>query len=81
MKCIVKLTNEGTVVLHELLENEQFPMTYETLGIHRDIWKKNYLDKEIVELENFKIIEHEIQDEFFQLIALPVIPNAMVFNH
>lgn len=73
MKCTVKETNEGNVILCEITEDENFPMVYETLDIHKEIWKDNYLDKTIQVEENFRIIEHELEQDFFQLIALPII--------
>ena len=80
MKCKVKETNEGNIVLHELNESEN-PMTFDTLEIHKEIWKKNYFEKEIQEEHNFRIVENHLEEDIYHLIALPIIPNDMIFNH
>ena len=45
MKCIVKETNEGNIVLHELNNDVESSMTFDTLEIHKEIWKKNLVWK------------------------------------
>ena len=49
MKCIVKETNEGNIVLHELNNDVESSMTFDTLEIHKEIWRKNFLNSEIQE--------------------------------
>ena len=80
MKCIVKETNEGNIVLHELNNDVESSMTFDTLEIHKEIWKKNFLDKEIQEEKNFRIMENHLEDELFHLIALPIFSSNEFLN-
>ena len=89
MKYKVIETNEGNIVLQEIGEIElsiddkvylrysglEFPMIFETLDVHKEIWKKNYLEKEVQEQENFQLLETHLEGEIYQLIALPVITS------
>jgi hypothetical protein len=63
----VKETSSGEIVLI----NDEWQI--ETHSIHKEIWKKNYLNKEVIENKNFSIQENIIEYDLFQVIANPII--------
>lgn len=68
------LENEkGEIYLNEISDVIENTFIIETLPIHYNIWKENYLNKVIKEKENFQIFEEMINEETFHLIALPIV--------
>ena len=63
----VKETSTGEIIL---TNGDWFIVTH---AEHKEIWKENYLNKEVVEIENFTITEKHIEGDFFQIIANPCV--------
>ena len=46
-----------------------------THQIHKEIWKENYLNMEVLEGENFSTKEKHIEGDYFCVIANPIISS------
>ena len=66
-KYYVRETSTGEIIL----TNEDWFIT--TSAEHKEIWKENYLDEEVVEKKNFTVTEKHIEGDFFQVIAYPCV--------
>ena len=73
MKYQVLENEKGEIYLHEISNVTENVFMIETLPIHYNIWKENCLNMVVKEKENFQILEEMINEETFQLIALPII--------
>ena len=73
MRCYLKETEKGDIILVEVPNQENELFEIETLPIHKNIWIDNYMGEALEEEIHFRLSETMIDDETFQLVAYPIL--------
>jgi len=73
MKCYLKETENGDILLVEIPNQIDEIFEIETHPIHKNIWIDNYMGQIIEEETHFRLSEDMIDEDTFQLTAYPII--------